>query len=130
MKIQWSNNNNISTISLGIIFVAVAISIIIPYIFGLSYLIIGFSILFLIIGFWYFFLGISTCMTNQSEFTFGPDKSTYLMSWGLIILITGFTLLLYWYYPEESLLIFIAIFVLLLGVILLLVSILSKNRRL
>jgi len=121
-----SKNGYRSTITLSILLIAIAIPIIITYIFNLYYWIIGPPIVLLILGFWTIVLGVST-KENPSEFTFCPKESTYLTALGSSIILIGFLLLFHWFYPEENLMIVVAIFILFVGIISLLMCIFRKK---
>ncbi len=106
-----------SLLTLSIVLIAVAISIILASLFNVSYWIIVPSIVLLLLGIWNIFLGISIPKEKTREFSFGPNESTYLKGWGSIISITGILLLFYWFFPETDLVIFFALFILSLGIV-------------
>lgn len=117
-----------STITLSVLLLSVAISMIIAYMFDLYYWIIAPPIVLLIVGFWSIILGVLVFKENSSEFIFGPKESTYLMVLGSLMSITGFLLLFHGFYPEVNLMIHVAIFILFVGIILLLTSILPYRK--
>ncbi len=121
------NKHYKSEITLGILLVAVALSIIITSIFNISYWIVGPAIILLIIGFWCVYLGFLAFKEKPPQFTFGPKNSTYFIGWGSLISITGFLFIVNWFFPGVSLMLLLAFFILLVGVIIISAKIYTRK---
>jgi hypothetical protein len=104
-------------LTLGILLIAIALSIIIPYLFNINYWIIGPAIILLIIGFWCIYLGFLALREGSPKFTYGPRNSTYFIGGGSLLSITGFLFIVHWFVPEANLLLLLAFLILLIGVI-------------
>jgi hypothetical protein len=116
-----------SELTLGILLVAIALSVIITYFFSISYWIVGPAIILLIMGFWSIYLGSLAVKEKLPQFTFGPKNSTYFIGWGSLLSITGFLFIVHWFVPEASLLLLLAFFILLIGVIIISVRVYARK---
>lgn len=117
MNTTEKKKNYRGELTLGILLVTIALSIIIPYLFNINYWIIGPAIILLIMGFWCIYLGFLALKEASPQFTYGPRNSTYFIGWGSLLSITGFLFSVHWFVPEANLLLLLAFFILLIGVI-------------
>lgn len=119
---------NKASITISLILITLGVSIILSYIYEISYWSVIPAIVLLIVGIWGLFTGLSSSKQKSKVFYFGPSHSSYIVGWNSVITIAGVLFLINILLPEISSIIYLGLFIILVGLITLIISISKKNE--
>ena len=119
---------NKASVTIGLILIALGVSIILSYVYKISYWSAVPAIVLLIVGIWGLFTGLSSSKQKSNVFYFGPSPSSYIIGWSSVIIIAGALFSIHILLPEISSIIYLGLFIILVGLITLIISVSKTNE--